>query len=283
MSRALITESYLSDIADAIRAKNGSSDTYTPPQMAAAIEAIPTGGGVDVEALSVTQNGTYTAPTGKAYSPVTVNVSGGGGDDPFTLTDYIESSGTQWIDTGYIVKDNSRFDVVYAMSASQPNYPALFGVRDNDSSEDAGRCIIMAKVSSINNGVYAWGTTDLNMYLSARMYLSTKKQRCVFAKGSLLVQQADGNALALDFTSSYSASNTRSIYICTLNHGGADFGASTHFSGKIYRFRIYEGDTLVHEYIPWMDGNNVVCLKDTVTNNLLYNAGTGVFVRGSDT
>ena len=33
---------------------------------------------VTVEALSVTANGTYTAPTGKAYSPVTVSVSGGG-------------------------------------------------------------------------------------------------------------------------------------------------------------------------------------------------------------
>ena len=40
-------------------------------------EGLASGGGVDVEALSVTQNGTYTAPTGKAYSPVTVNVSGG--------------------------------------------------------------------------------------------------------------------------------------------------------------------------------------------------------------
>ena len=39
----------------------------------------PGSGSVTVEALSVTQNGTYTAPTGKAYSPVTVNVSGGGG------------------------------------------------------------------------------------------------------------------------------------------------------------------------------------------------------------
>lgn len=29
---------------------------------------------ISVEALSVTQNGTYTAPTGKAYSPVTVSV-----------------------------------------------------------------------------------------------------------------------------------------------------------------------------------------------------------------
>lgn len=32
---------------------------------------------IEVEPLSVTTNGTYTAPTGKAYSPVTVNVSGG--------------------------------------------------------------------------------------------------------------------------------------------------------------------------------------------------------------
>lgn len=48
-------------------------------------------GGVTVEALSVTANGTYTAPTGKAYSPVTVNVSGGGGgsmSDPIRFFDY---------------------------------------------------------------------------------------------------------------------------------------------------------------------------------------------------
>lgn len=46
---------------------------------------------VTVEALSVTANGTYTAPTGTAYSPVTVNVSGGGGgdmSDPIRFFDY---------------------------------------------------------------------------------------------------------------------------------------------------------------------------------------------------
>ena len=34
---------------------------------------------VTVEPLTVTKNGTYTAPEGTAYSPVTVNVAGGGG------------------------------------------------------------------------------------------------------------------------------------------------------------------------------------------------------------
>lgn len=42
MAQVLITESYLDDIADAIRDKNGSEDTYTPAQMATAIENIQT-------------------------------------------------------------------------------------------------------------------------------------------------------------------------------------------------------------------------------------------------
>lgn len=46
---------------------------------------------VGVEPLTVTENGTYTAPTGKAYSPVTVNVSGGGSATA-TLTYSAESS-----------------------------------------------------------------------------------------------------------------------------------------------------------------------------------------------
>ena len=52
----------------------------------------PGSSSIAVGSLSVTQNGTYTAPTGTAYSPVTVNVSGGssGGDmnDPIRFFDY---------------------------------------------------------------------------------------------------------------------------------------------------------------------------------------------------
>ena len=61
------------------------------------------GGDITVESLTCTENKTYTAPEGKAYSPVTVNVSGGGeGALPFpkitvslTITeiDYIDTIG----------------------------------------------------------------------------------------------------------------------------------------------------------------------------------------------
>ena len=75
MSKVLVNESSLTGIANAIRGKNGSTTTYKPSEMAAAITAISGGAEPTIEALSITANGTYTAPDGvDGYSPVTVNV-----------------------------------------------------------------------------------------------------------------------------------------------------------------------------------------------------------------
>lgn len=69
--------------ANAIRTKTGGStdiafDYANNKGFADAIAAIETGGGVTTQPLSVTENGTYTAPSGTAYTPVTVNVPTGG-------------------------------------------------------------------------------------------------------------------------------------------------------------------------------------------------------------
>ena len=45
MANVLVEESYLQGIANAIRSKNGTLNTYTPAQMEQAISNIPTGGG----------------------------------------------------------------------------------------------------------------------------------------------------------------------------------------------------------------------------------------------
>ena len=76
MAQVLVTESYLNDIADAIREKNGSEDTYTPAQMAGAIEGIHTADEFVLVSKSVTANGTYNPASDSAdgYSDVTVNV-----------------------------------------------------------------------------------------------------------------------------------------------------------------------------------------------------------------
>ena len=90
MAKVLVNESSLTGIANAIRGKNGSTTTYKPSEMAAAITAISGGGEPVIEALSVTSNGTYTAPDGvDGYSPVTVNVPQDGSppDSAFVISE----------------------------------------------------------------------------------------------------------------------------------------------------------------------------------------------------
>lgn len=48
MAMKLYSDTAIQDIADAIRSKNGSSDTYTVSEMAQAIEDIPSGSGGDI-------------------------------------------------------------------------------------------------------------------------------------------------------------------------------------------------------------------------------------------
>lgn len=61
----------------------GSASTYRSDSKQVTLTYDVVGGssgaGVTVESLSVTENGTYTAPSGKAYSPVTVNVPSSSG------------------------------------------------------------------------------------------------------------------------------------------------------------------------------------------------------------
>ena len=87
------------------------------------------GGSAVIESLSVTENGTYTAPSGvDGYSPVTVNVSGGGGGgDEFELLaevdlGTIETSSTSSADIGKTIPcgDIRAYDMVlFVISTSK--------------------------------------------------------------------------------------------------------------------------------------------------------------------
>lgn len=81
MSIATELQNLNDNILDAYTAVQGKGGTVPANKnmanLATAIGSISTGSSTTITPLSVTENGTYTAPTGTAYSPVTVNVSGG--------------------------------------------------------------------------------------------------------------------------------------------------------------------------------------------------------------
>lgn len=95
---------YILGAYDEINDKGGTvPQNKNMANLATAIASISGGGGgTTITPLSVTSNGTYTAPTGTAYSPVTVSVSGG-----ITFGDWVISTGTivptETISTNYTV------------------------------------------------------------------------------------------------------------------------------------------------------------------------------------
>ena len=44
--------------------------------------------------------------------------------------------------------------------------------------------------------------------------------------------------------------------------------------------KIYKDTSLIRDFIPVKDENNVVCLYDKISNQYFYNAGTGDFIAG---
>ena len=104
-----------SDIADAIRAKNGSLNSYTPTQMATAISAIPTGGGTyQSKEVSPTESSqTVTADSGyDALSSVTVNAISttyvGSGIARKSSTNLTANGATVTAPAGYYASDATK-------------------------------------------------------------------------------------------------------------------------------------------------------------------------------
>ena len=107
MSKKLYEESDVQAIANAIRTKNGLTDTYTVSQMAAAISAIETGGGGLPEGMAT---GTFQCTP--ANMTKEASIEHGLGAVPRCVIAFIDSGNLDQNDT-----------VLFALTYNNSNYP----------------------------------------------------------------------------------------------------------------------------------------------------------------
>lgn len=126
-----------------------------------------------IEALNVTENGEYTAPSGKAYSPVNVSVSGSGGLDYETGT---------WTPTA----DIARGEIAFTNTHDNP--PCLIAIYDSSSPSTLGTNSNLTELFfdpfGLNGDGFPYSSTSVNYAIAQYTYtgssVSTSGQRQTF-------------------------------------------------------------------------------------------------------
>lgn len=192
-----------------------------------------------------------------------------GGDKPCVA--YLESTGTQYIDTG-IVPDADTGILVKAMSSNSTD-TYLAGLR-----EDGNNTRWCIGHSGANTQYYYgygnWatgGSSYTSMSVIARLnYNNINKFAISEFDGS---SQMNVALPALPFTPA------RSIYIFGANYY-AESGVA-RWSGRIYSAQITQDNVLVRDFVP-TSVNGIGYMYDKVTKQLYGNSGTGNFIIGTD-
>ena len=175
--------------------------------------------------------------------------------------EYIESTGTQYIDTGVFPSNNLKINIKACYTNSNSSY--MLG---SDNAYNAG---IHIRLDSKYIGIFGDSIMNTGVVSQVNVPVTiTLQNNKIYVDGQL-----KGSGTTQD-VSKYSKS---SIYVfCTHRGGKAQYNTSM----RLYELQMYDGDTLVRDFVPVIDGSNIACLYDRVEKKCYYNAGTGTFSYG---
>lgn len=179
----------------------------------------------------------------------------------YTAVSYIESSGTQYIDTGVYVTQDYRVECDVELTATVST-ATVFGHYISTSD----RFAVHAVSSATKWRAWASGIQqDLTESCAGRHIIKLDSSSLTTSTGSLTFSGAAFTA-------------TIPMYIFALNHTGA---VKYPTSMRLYSFKVYNGDQLVRDYVPcYKNSTGVVGLYDMANKKFYANAGTGSFAVG---
>ena len=197
--------------------------------------------------------------------------------------EYIESTGTQYIDTGYIPKTNTKLELTLSFSGEfspgQEN-TTIFSSQASQQSDWFG--LNFGGASSQNNTLFAW--PDKSYYVTGNIEsftitddIRTNKNTIIMENGKITYGTAGRN-----ITSKSNDQTTNMILFGTANFGNTPIPISA-YNMKVFRLKLYENDSLVREYVPcYRTSDNEIGLYELVNNVFYPNNGTGTFNKGND-
>lgn len=189
--------------------------------------------------------------------------------DAYQEVEYIESTGTQYIDTGYKLNTDCAIEFDYYLTSGESFSP--FGSFDGETTTGF---TLYTKDNHSRFGYFEIGS-GIGVTGNYNGYISNQRTTAIYSKNGVY----QNSNLVYSITTKYVASNFNCFLFCR-NVGGVATGLGAI---RFYIFKIYDNDTLVRNFVPcYRKSDSVIGMYDTVSGNFLTNAGSGTFLKGSD-
>lgn len=180
----------------------------------------------------------------------------------YTELEYIQSSGTQYLDSGVTFEktDTVEFEILWTVTPP------------SSGTYVCGNYYMQVGMGTRGYGIYAASNT--------KAYGTKDRMRVTFAsvQETLLVNDAQV------FTHDWSGQNLSNVKLGILKLGmeGNAWYSSAPVSAKVYSCTIKKGGALVRNFIPCKNASGVIGLWDDVNSAFHQNAGSGVFTAGPE-
>lgn len=171
----------------------------------------------------------------------------------YTKLEYIESSDTQYIDTGIKPDVNTKIEAIIGRNSQ-------LITSDNGIFGTGYFGCRWASDSVLRGG---FGTTDWTNTNVTQL----DKNNIQFETGNF---KYNSEMLSVRTGSSFGSNSILLFAITTANKSAT----------RLYSFAIYQNNVLVRDFIPAKNSSDVVGMYDTISQTFFTNAGTGTFTAG---
>ena len=181
----------------------------------------------------------------------------------FKKIEYIETTGTQRIDTNFAPSSKTRIVMDLAISPNQQSEAHLFSA--------TGSYYWVLSVTPKNA---SWWRTRYGTSSLTTMPASANTLDRIIVDKNRNVTTVNGVTTTLN-TQNFSMSRKISLF-CRNAQGTYN----AYLQAKCYSCQIYEDDVLVRDFVPCINASGEIGMYDQVNSVFYGNAGTGEFIAG---
>lgn len=194
----------------------------------------------------------YTTPL--AEDPVSL-------PDGYTQIAYLQSTGSQYIDTGVQGDSDVRVTADFEITAFGSGTTFIFGAQGTDSV----RYTLGMTSAGVFRSDYGTEMTSGSAATLNTRYSADKNGNVCAVGGQTLT------SAAATFT------GTTNIYLF-----GRSYSSISYSQIKMYRCKMYKAGALIRDFVPARNSSGTLGLYDIVNDVFYTNAGTGTFTAGAD-